>query len=273
LPASPPAAILSCTALLLCLAWPALELYSRLAGGDAASGNARFAGQLLAAGAGAAESGVMPYLRQQLAWIVGFWALCVVALTMRMGLGLLWIGRVAGKHGTDPQWQARLSRLAGQFGVVVEILLFYHPVVWWISGRIRIEREQIADDLAARQLGEPRRLALALSELERFQFSTHHLAQAANGGDLMSRINRLIRPDTAMNWKATIPVLGLAAACLAAGARRHQAVHLQTRHHRGQARAELDEHAVRLDPRIERRNIRQRKCPASRRSPPPPAPC
>lgn len=95
---------------------------------------------------------------------------------------------------------------------VVETLLFYHPAVWWISSRIRIERERIADDFAARQLGEPRRLALALSELEKRQFSTHHLAQAANGGDLMSRIKRLIRPDTqALNWKAAIPVLGLAA--------------------------------------------------------------
>ena len=99
---------------------------------------------------------------------------------------------------------------------VVETLLFYHPAVWWISGRIRAEREQIADDLAANYLGEPRRLALALSELERFQFSPHHLAQAANGGDLMSRIKRLIRPDAqALNWKAAIPVLGLAAACIA----------------------------------------------------------
>jgi D-alanyl-D-alanine endopeptidase (penicillin-binding protein 7) len=98
---------------------------------------------------------------------------------------------------------------------VVETLLFYHPAVWWISHRIRVEREQVADDIAARALGEPRRLARALSELERFQFSTHHLAQAANGGDLMSRIKRLVRPDTqAMNWKAALPVLGLAAVCV-----------------------------------------------------------
>jgi bla regulator protein blaR1 len=100
---------------------------------------------------------------------------------------------------------------------MVEIVLFYHPAVWWISGQIRLEREQIADDLAARELGEPRRLALALSELERFQFSTHHLAQAANGGQLMLRIKRLIQPDTqALNWKAALPVLGLAVACASA---------------------------------------------------------
>ena len=99
---------------------------------------------------------------------------------------------------------------------VIETILFYHPVVWWLSHRIRAERELIADDIAARQLGEPRRLALALSELERLQFSTHHLAQAANGGDLMSRITRLVRPDTqTSNWKAALPVLAMAAACLA----------------------------------------------------------
>jgi bla regulator protein BlaR1 len=98
---------------------------------------------------------------------------------------------------------------------VIETILFYHPAVWWISHRVRVEREQIADDIAARQLGEPRRLALALSELERLQFSTHQLAQAANGGDLMSRIKRLVRPDTqATNWKAAVPAIALAVASL-----------------------------------------------------------
>jgi D-alanyl-D-alanine endopeptidase (penicillin-binding protein 7) len=103
---------------------------------------------------------------------------------------------------------------------VIETLLFYHPAVWWISHRIRIEREQIADDFAAGRLGEPRRLALALSELERLQFSGQRLAQAANGGDLMARIRRLLRPGTrlesnTLDWKAALPVLGLALACAA----------------------------------------------------------
>lgn len=100
---------------------------------------------------------------------------------------------------------------------VVETLLFYHPAVWWISHRIRIEREQIADDFAARELGEPRRLALALSELERLQFSRQRLAQAAAGGDLMARIRRLLRPDVQrLNWRAALPVLGMALVCATA---------------------------------------------------------
>lgn len=98
----------------------------------------------------------------------------------------------------------------------IEALLFYHPAVWWLSRRIRAERELIADELAAGQLGEPRRLALALSELEKLQFSTTRLAQAANGGDLMSRIKHLLRPESqSLNWKAALPVIGFALAALA----------------------------------------------------------
>jgi bla regulator protein BlaR1 len=109
----------------------------------------------------------------------------------------------------------RLDYLVNLGQNVVEILLFYHPAVWWMSGRIRAERELIADDLAARHMAEPRTLARALSELERMQFSGAQLALAANGGDLLARVKRLVRPESpSLNWKAAIPVLGLAAACL-----------------------------------------------------------
>ncbi|RZT03810.1 TonB family C-terminal domain-containing protein [Duganella sp. CF402] len=98
---------------------------------------------------------------------------------------------------------------------MIETLLFYHPAVWWLSNRIRVERELIADEIAASQLGEPRRLALALSELERLRFSHHQLAQAANGGNLMQRIQHLLRPaPQALNWKAAVAMLGVAVACL-----------------------------------------------------------
>jgi beta-lactamase regulating signal transducer with metallopeptidase domain len=110
----------------------------------------------------------------------------------------------------------RHDYLVNLFQGAVEILLFYHPAVWWISNRIRIEREQVADDLAASTLGEPRRLALALSELDRFQLSTPQLAPAAHGGDLMSRIKRLVRPTSEpLQWKMALPILGLTAACVA----------------------------------------------------------
>lgn len=110
----------------------------------------------------------------------------------------------------------RLDYLVNLVQGAIEILLFYHPTVWWLSNRIRVEREQIADDLAASMLGEPRRLALALSGLDQFQLTTSHLAPAAHGGNLMLRIKRLVRPDTEpLNWKMALPILGLSAACAA----------------------------------------------------------
>ena len=101
---------------------------------------------------------------------------------------------------------------------VIEMLLFYHPAVWWISRRIRIERELAADALAAQALGEGRILASALSELAHWQ-SAPHLAVAANGGELLGRVRALVRPQhQALNWKAALPVLAIAVAGLSLAA-------------------------------------------------------
>lgn len=111
---------------------------------------------------------------------------------------------------------ARHDYLMNLLQNIVEMLLFYHPAVWWLSRRVRVERELVADAVAAEQLGEPRRLALALSELVRQQAAPGGLALAASGGDLAARVRRLVRPERqALQWKAALPVLGLALACLA----------------------------------------------------------
>ncbi len=48
---------------------------------------------------------------------------------------------------------------------VAEALLFFHPAVWWISARIRQEREHCCDDVAVKTCGEPVDYAAALAEL------------------------------------------------------------------------------------------------------------
>ena len=100
---------------------------------------------------------------------------------------------------------------------ITEALLFYHPAIWWLSRRLTIERELIADRLAADALGEPRKLALALSQLDRLQLSTiPHLAQTAHGGSLMSRIEALVRPGRLSGGGLVLfPVIGLLAAGVA----------------------------------------------------------
>jgi beta-lactamase regulating signal transducer with metallopeptidase domain len=75
---------------------------------------------------------------------------------------------------------------------VIETLLFYHPAVWWVSGRIREEREHCCDDLAVGVCGDAFAYARALIEMEQLRAARPQLAVAADGGHLMDRIRRLI---------------------------------------------------------------------------------
>jgi beta-lactamase regulating signal transducer with metallopeptidase domain len=74
---------------------------------------------------------------------------------------------------------------------VVETLLFYHPAVWWISHRIRVEREHCCDDVAVAVSGKPLVYARALTRLEELRVDDAQAFVAANGGSLIGRIRRL----------------------------------------------------------------------------------
>ncbi len=73
-----------------------------------------------------------------------------------------------------------------------ETLLFYHPAVWWVSNRMRIEREHCCDDLAVDTCGSAVHYARALVDLEGLCSDAPALAMAANGGSLFDRIARLV---------------------------------------------------------------------------------
>ena len=75
---------------------------------------------------------------------------------------------------------------------MVETALFYHPGVWWLSKRIRHERELCCDDVALEVAGDPREYAETLLTLETWRQRPPALAAAASGGDLMARIQRLV---------------------------------------------------------------------------------
>ena len=78
---------------------------------------------------------------------------------------------------------------------VAEILLFYHPAVWWISKRMRIEREYCCDDVASRSKDTMTYVA-ALGELEKRRGAALNPAVAAAGGSLLERIRRLCNVST-----------------------------------------------------------------------------
>ena len=91
-----------------------------------------------------------------------------------------------------------------------EVLLFYHPAVWWVSGQIRTERELCCDDLAVAASGDVLTYAHALAELESQRPVHIRAALAANGGSLRHRIARLLeQPGLAPH---TPPGLGAALA-------------------------------------------------------------
>ena len=75
---------------------------------------------------------------------------------------------------------------------VVETLLFYHPAVWWLSRRIRAERENCCDDLAVRLCGDPLTYVQALADLEGLRSPGRQLVMAATGGSLVQRVHRLL---------------------------------------------------------------------------------
>ncbi|MEM0982350.1 MAG: M56 family metallopeptidase [Planctomycetota bacterium] len=73
-----------------------------------------------------------------------------------------------------------------------ESLLFFHPVTWWLSSRVRVEREYCCDDAAVRSVPSPRVFAEALAALESHRSGIHAAVVAANGGSLMERISRIV---------------------------------------------------------------------------------
>lgn len=86
----------------------------------------------------------------------------------------------------------RYDYLVNLIQTAVEILLFYHPAVWWVSRQARIEREHCCDDLAVEVCGDVLTYARALSEIEELRNTTPRLVMAANGGVLLGRIQRLL---------------------------------------------------------------------------------
>ena len=79
---------------------------------------------------------------------------------------------------------------------VAETLLFYHPAVWWVSARVREEREHCCDDVAVEVVGEPAAYAQALADLASWRSRETALAVGATDGSLLARVRRLLHePD------------------------------------------------------------------------------
>lgn len=114
---------------------------------------------------------------------------------------------------------ARRDYLVNLLQAGVEALLFFHPVVWWLSARLRAERELVADELAGRAIGDRRQLAAALQRLATATPATPRAAWAvpARGGSLVRRIEALVSPQARVaGWKPALAATLLAGTSLLA---------------------------------------------------------
>lgn len=107
------------------------------------------------------------------------------------------------------------------FQVGVETLLFYHPAVWWMGKRVRVEREHCCDDAAVAACGSPVTYAHALTRMAEGKVAPQ-LAMAANRSPLVERIARLLgassTTETVQGANLSAGVLCLSAALLAGSA-------------------------------------------------------
>jgi HEAT repeat protein/beta-lactamase regulating signal transducer with metallopeptidase domain len=97
---------------------------------------------------------------------------------------------------------------------VVEILLFYHPAAWWVSARVREERELCCDDAALAACGHPREYAGALLALASWRLPLP-VPAAVGSGSLLRRVRRILGQDAAAVELGPVWMAGLFAAALA----------------------------------------------------------
>jgi len=82
----------------------------------------------------------------------------------------------------------RYDFLANTLQTVLETLLFFHPAAWWLSDRIREERENCCDDIAVALCGGDRQgYTAALLALEESRDGGIMFAAAATGGGTLFR--------------------------------------------------------------------------------------
>jgi len=107
----------------------------------------------------------------------------------------------------------RLDCFANLFQIGAETLLFYHPAVWWVSQRIRTERENCCDDEAIALCGDAVNYARALTLMEEWR-TAPSLMMAANRSPLSQRVLRLLGLD-GVAGRVRVAGMAVGIACLA----------------------------------------------------------
>lgn len=94
----------------------------------------------------------------------------------------------------------------------IEILFFYHPGVWWLSHKLKQERENCCDELVCQSGVSPLIYADALLAAARYSsnFKPTLVMNANAHAHLSDRITRLLIPNADKTPRLTSPFVGLA---------------------------------------------------------------
>jgi len=110
----------------------------------------------------------------------------------------------------------RLDAFTNVALVMAETILFYHPAIWWVNRRIRMEREHCCDDFAVSSCGDAAVYVEALTSLA-VKKGAPAFALPANDGSLKNRVARLLNVSSDRVRFSLAAIVGLVFLSLAVG--------------------------------------------------------
>ena len=110
----------------------------------------------------------------------------------------------------------RRDNLTAAVHMLVEALFWFHPMVWWIGGRLVIERERACDEAVVGAGHDPAVYAQGLLECCRlFLQSPLRCVAGASGSNLSRRVETImtspLRPSLSRSGKAALAAAGICA--------------------------------------------------------------
>ena len=150
----------------------------------------------------------------------------------------------------------RYDHLVNLLQRVIESLLFFHPALWWVSHRIRDEREHCCDDLVVACGAMPLDYAKSLlrvaelsraSKLRRSVTAVSLLATGDNPSSLRQRISRLLGESTTPSLRISPRVLTVSITILVVGL----AMLIQLGVSNDQTSKAVDDETVAINPPLE----------------------
>lgn len=98
---------------------------------------------------------------------------------------------------------------------LIKAIFFFHPAVWWIEGKVALEREMACDEAVLAETSSPRLYAECLAKLAEKTFIQRSvvLAQAALGKlrQTTLRVTRILDPHRSVTRRSFTPAVSLVA--------------------------------------------------------------